>query len=124
MMRGRRHLVRIGIAGIERPEQPSRIDIEAADHARRDAIGIVVDHRSADDQNLVRDDGRRGALVEAECLDLAALLEIDLSLVAETLARHAALRIEREHPSVVARYENAPRAIARRGRTVGTPGAG
>src|SRR3954470_10387426 len=124
MMRGRRHLVRIGIAGIERPEQPSRIDIEAADHARRDAIGIVVDHRSADDQNLVRDDGRRGALVEAECLDLAALLEVDLSLVAKTLARHTALGIEREHPPVVGWYENASRTIVRGRRAVGSHGAG
>src|SRR3954470_19790229 len=111
MMRGRRHLVRIGIAGIERPEQPSRIDIEAADHARRDAIGIVVDHRSADDQNLVRDDGRRGALVEADCLDLASLLEIDLPMLAETLAGLAALRIQREHPSVIRRYANAAGTI-------------
>src|SRR3569832_2053037 len=109
MMRGRGHFVRIGIAGIARPYQPSGIDIETADDARRDAIGIVVEHRSADDQHLVRDDGGRGALVEYECLDLATLLQIDLSLVAKTLAGCAALRIEREHPPVVGRYENALR---------------
>src|SRR3954470_13560342 len=83
MMRGRWHFIRIWIAGIECPDQSSGIDVETPDHARRHPIGIVVDHRSPDDQYLIGHDRRRCPFVKAESGNLVSRLEINLSVVAE-----------------------------------------